>query len=161
MAKMADVVAARTGAARCTQLLVVLLVVSLISNIILGCLYGEAGCAVEETMEPKGIKVEAAEKIISHTHSNVGLIIDASKEGDECECLSPTWQILEILVLAALITVLLNYGSKATWKVRGWWNTWRNDIKEKRKQKVLEELRVAEQELGRCSALQNAREMQA
>ena len=67
MAKIADVVVAWTGAARCTELLVVLLVVSLIINIILGCLYGEAGCAVEETMEPKGIKVEAAEKIISHT----------------------------------------------------------------------------------------------
>ena len=88
MAKIADVVVARTGAARCTQLLVVLLVVSLIINIIVGCLYGEAGCVAEETMEP-------------------------------------------------------------------------NDIKEKRKQKVLEELRVPEQELGRGSALQNAREMQA
>ena len=159
MAKIPDVVAARTGAARCTQLLVVLFVVSLIINIILGCLYGGAGCPVEETMEPKGTMVDPAERIISHSHSNVGLVIDASKEGDECECLSPTWQILEILVLAALITVLLNYGSKATWKIRGWWNTWRNDIKEKRKQKVLEELRVAEQELGRCPALQIAREM--
>ena len=161
MAKIPDVVAARTGAARCTQLLVVLFVVSLIINIILGCLYGGAGCPVEETMEPKGTMVDPAERIISHSHSNVGLVIDASKEGDECECLSPTWQILEILVLAALITVLLNYGSKATWKVRGWWNTWRNDIKERRKQKVLEEMRAADQELGRCSALQNAREIQA
>ena len=161
MAKIPDVVAARTGVARCTQLLVALFVVSLITNIILGYLYGGAGCPVEETMEPKGTMVDPAERIISHSHSNVGLVIDASKEGDECECLSPTWQILEILVLAALITVLLNYGSKATWKIRGWWNTWRNDIKERRKQKVLEELRVAEQELGRCSALQNAREMQA
>ena len=114
MAKIADVVVARTGAARCTQLLVVLLVVSLIINIILGCLYGEAGCALEETTEPKGIKVEASEKIISHTHSNVGLVIDASKEGDECDCLSPSWQILEILVLAALITFVVNYGTKAT-----------------------------------------------
>ena len=114
MAKIADVVVAWTGAARCTELLVVLLVVSLIINIILGYLYGEAGCAVEETMEPKGIKVDAAEKSIPHTHSNVGLIIVASKQGDECERLSPTWQILGILVLTALITVLLNYGSKAT-----------------------------------------------
>ena len=161
MAKIPDVVAARIGAARCTQLLVVLFVVSLITNIILGCLYGGAGCAVEETMEPKGTMVDTAERIISHSHSNMGLVIDASKEGDECECLSPTWQILEILVLAALITVLLNYGSKATWKVRGWWNTWMNDIKERSKQKVLEELRVAEQKLGRCSALQNAREIQS
>ena len=161
MAKIPDVVAARTGAARCTQLLVVLFVVSLITNIILGCLYGGAGCPVEETMEPKGTMVDPAERIISHSHSNVGLVIDASKEGDECECLSPTLQILEILVLAALITVLLNYGSKATWKIRGWWNTWRNDIKERRKQKVLEELRVTEQELGRCSALQNAKEIQS
>ena len=161
MAKIADVVVARTGAARCTQLLVVLLVVSIIINIILGCLYGDAGCALDETTESEGIKVEAFEKIISNTHSNVGLVIDASKEGDGCDCLSPSWQILEILVLAALITFVLNYGSKATWKVRSWWNTWRDDIKERRKQKVLEELRVAEQELGRCSALQNAREMQA
>ena len=161
MAKIPDVVAARTGAARCTQLLVVLFVVSLIINIILGCLYGEAGCAIEETMELKGIIAEPAERIISHSHSNVGLVIDASKEGDECDCLSPSWQILEILVLAALITFVLNYGSKATWKIRGWWNTWRNDIKERRKQKVLEELRVTEQELGRCSALQNAREIQS
>ena len=45
------------------------------------------------------------------------------------------------------------------WKIQGWWNTWRNDIKEKREQKALEELRVAEQELGRCPALQIAREM--
>ena len=161
MAKIPDVVAARTGAARCTQLLVVLLVVSLIINIILGCLYGDAGCALDETTESKGIKVEASEKIISHTHSNVGLVIDASKEGDGCDCLSPSWQILEILVLAALITFVVNYGTKATWKVRSWWNTWRDDIKERRKQKVLEELRVAEQELGRCSALQNAREIQS
>ena len=29
------------------------------------------------------------------------------------------------------------------WKIQGWWNTWRNDIKRKRVQKALEELRVA------------------
>ena len=159
MAKIADVVVARTGAARCTQLLVVLLIVSIIINIILGCLYGDAGCALDETTESKGIKVEASEKIISHTHSNVGLVIDASKEGDDGDCLSPSWQILEIIVLAALITFVVNYGTKATWKVRSWWNTWRKDIKEIRKQKVLEELMLAEQELGRSSALQNGREM--
>ena len=125
MAKIAEVVVARTGAARCTQLLVVLLVVSIIINIILGCLYGDAGCALDKIKESKGIKVEASEKIISHTHSNVGLVIDASKEGDGGDCLSPSWQILEILVLAALITFVVNYGTKATWKVRSWWNTWR------------------------------------
>ena len=114
MAKIADAVVAWTGAAKYTELLVALLLVSLIINIILGYLYGEAGCAVEETMEPKGIQAEAAEKSIPHTHSDVGLIIDASKQGDEYECLSPTWRILEIFVLAALIIVLLNYGCKAT-----------------------------------------------
>ena len=159
MAKIADVVVERTGSARCTQLLVALLMISILINIILGCLYGDAGCAVDGMMESKDIKVEASEKTISHTHSNVGLGIDASKEGDGCDCLSPSWQILEILVLAALITFVVNYGTKATWKVRSWWNTWRKDIKERRKQKVLEELMVAEQELGRSSALQNAREM--
>ena len=114
MAKIADAVVAWTGAAKCTELLVALLLVSLIINIILGYLYREAGCAVEETMEPKGIQAEAAEKSIPHTHSDVGLIIDASKQGDEYECLSSTWRILEIFVLAALIIVLLNYGCKAT-----------------------------------------------
>ena len=114
MAKIADAVVAWTGAAKYTELLVALLLVSLIINIILGYLYGEAGCAVEETMEPKGIQAEAAEKSIPHTHSDVGLIIDASKQGDEYECLSSTWRILEIFVLAALIIVLLNYGCKAT-----------------------------------------------
>ena len=103
--------------------------------------------------------MESSEKVISHTHSNVGLVIDASKEGDGCDCLSPSWQILEILVLAALITFVLNYGAKATWKVRSWWNTWRKDLKERRKQRVLEELMEAEQKYGRSSALQNAREM--
>ena len=88
MAKIADVVVARTGAARCTQLLVVLLIVSIKINIVLGCLYGDAGCALDEITESKGIKVEASEKVISHTHSNVGLVIDASKEGDGCDCLS-------------------------------------------------------------------------
>ena len=159
MAKIADVVVERTGSSRCTQLLVVLLIVSIIINIILGCLYGDAGCALDEITESKGIKVEASEKVISHTRSNVGLVIDASKEGDGCDCLSPSWQILEILVLAALITFVLNYGAKATLKVRSWWNTWRKDLKEKRKQRVLEELMEAEQKFGRSSALQNAREM--
>ena len=114
MAKIADVVVARTGAARCTQLLVVLLIVYVKINTVHGCLYGDAGCALDEITESKGIKVEASEKIISHTHSNVGLVIDASKEGDGCDCLSPLWQILEILVLAALITFVVNYGAKAT-----------------------------------------------
>ena len=109
MAKIADAVVAWTGAAKYTELIVALLLVSLIINIILGYLYGEAGCAVEETMEPKGIQAEAAEK-----SSDVGLIIDASKQGDEYECLSSTWRTLEIFVLAALIIVLLNYGCKAT-----------------------------------------------
>ena len=159
MAKIAVVVVERTGSARCTQLLVTLLIVSILVNIILGCLYGAAGCTSDEITESKGIKVEATEKVISHTHSNVGLVIDASKEGDGCDCLSPSWQILEILVLAALITFVLNYGTKATWKVRSWWNTWRKDLKERRKQRVLEELMEAEQKFGRSSALQNAREM--
>ena len=159
MAKIADVVVERTGSARCTQLLVALLIVSILVNIILGYLYGAAGCTSDEITESKGIKVEATEKVISHTHSNVGLVIDASKEGDGCDCLSPSWQILEILVLAALITFVLNYGAKATWKVRSWWNTWRKDLKERRKQRVLEELVEAEQKYGRSSALQKAREM--
>ena len=159
MAKISDVVVERTGGARCTQLLVGLLIVSILANIILGCLLGAAKCTPDEIMEPKNIKMENTERVISHTHSNVGLVIDASKEGTECECLSPLWQILEILVLAALITFVLNYGAKATLKVRGWWNSWRKDLKEKRKQRVLEELMEEEQKFGRSSALQNAREM--
>ena len=94
--------------------------ISILINIILGCLYGDAVCAVDGVIESKDINME---KTISHTHSNVGLVIDASKEGDECDCLSPSWQILEILVLAALITFVLNYGAKATWKARSWWST--------------------------------------
>ena len=160
MAKVADVVVERTAPARCTLLLAALLMISILINIILGCLYGDAECAVDGVIESKDINMDPPEKTISHTHSNVGLVIDASKEGDECDCLSPSWQILEILVLAALITFVLNYGAKATWKARSWWSTWRKDIKDKRKQKVLQELMAAEQELGRSSALQNAREIQ-
>ena len=90
MAKIADVVVERIGSARCTQLLVALLIVSILVNIILRCLYGAAGCTSDEITESKGIKVESSEKVISHTHSNVGLVINASKEGDGCDCLSPS-----------------------------------------------------------------------
>ena len=160
MAKAADMVVERTAPPRCTLLLAAVLTLSILINIILGCLYGDAGCAVDEVIEAQDTNVALPEKTISHTHSNVGLVIDASKEGNECDCLSPSWQILEILVLTALLTFALNYGARATWKARSWWNAWRRDIKDKRKQKVLHELMAAEQELSRSSALRNAREIQ-
>ena len=144
MAKVADVVVERTAPARCTLLLAALLMISILINIILGCLYGRAGCVVDGVMESKEINTAPPEKTISHTHSNVGLVIDASKEGDGCNCLAPPWQILEILVLAALLTFVLNYGARAAWKVRGWWCMLRRDIKDKRTRKVLQELMAEE-----------------
>ena len=140
--------------------MVALVMISILINIILGCLYGDAGCAVDGVIESKDINMGPPEKTISHTHSNVGLVIDASKEGDGCDCLSPSWQILEILVLAALLTFVLNCGARAAWKVRSWWCMWRRDIKDKRTRKVLQELMAEEQELGRTAALRNAREIQ-
>ena len=71
MAKAADMVVERTAPPRCTLLLAAVLTLSILINIILGCLYGDAGCALDEITESMGIKVEASEKIISHTHSNV------------------------------------------------------------------------------------------
>ena len=148
MAKAADMVVERSAPPRCTLLLAAVLTLSILINIILGCLYGDAGCAVDEVIEAQDTNVALPEKTISHTHSN------------ECDCLSPSWQILEILVLATLLTFVPNYGARATWKARSWWNAWRRDIKDKRKQKVLHELMAAEQELSRSSALWNAREIQ-
>ena len=72
MAKVADVVVERTAPARCTLLLAALLMISILINIILGCLYGDAVCAVDGVIESKDINMDPPENLTHPLERGLG-----------------------------------------------------------------------------------------
>ena len=79
--------------------------VNLVLASIMGAHTSDNACELEKLGDIAEAKVEQA-KIIKK--SNTGVVFDnSSSQGEECTCQGTAWEILEILVLACILTFFL------------------------------------------------------
>ena len=149
---------------RCTAInfLAASLLVSVLVNIVLASIIGTTGhqceqLELEEVVPTKGEQPKIIKK------SNTGLVFDNShSQGEECNCPSTTWQLLEILVLTCILTFLLHCGLRAGWKLRQLCGRWQAAREERTRQQILNHHRLKEEmKEERAEALQCARGIQA
>ena len=136
------------------------LIISALVNIVLASIMGahtsDNTCEQEKLGDITEAKVEQA-KIIKK--SNTGVVFDNSNsQGEDCTCQGTAWQILEILVLACILTFFLHCGLKAGWRLRQLCARWQGVRDERIRQQILKQQRF-EQEMKehRTEALQCAR----
>ena len=151
-------------ARRCTaiNLLAGTLLVSVLVNIVLASVMGTAVNQCEQhEIEDVAPTKDKQPKIIKK--SNTGVVFDNSRsQGEECTCPRPAWQLLEILVLACILTFLLHCGLKAGWRLRQLCVRWQGAREERMRQQIIKQHRLEEEIRGeRAEALQCARGMQA
>ena len=149
---------------RCTaiNLLAGTLLVSVLVNIVLASVMGTAvnQCEqheIEDIAAPKDKQARIIKK------SNTRVVFDNSRsQGEECTCPGPAWQLLEILVLASILTFLLHCRLKAGWRLRQLCVRWQGAREERMRQQIIKQHRLKEEMRGeRAEALQCARGMQA
>ena len=72
-------------------------------------------CKQDKLRDIAEAKVEQA-RIIKK--SNTGVVFDNShSQGEECTCQGTAWQLLEVLVLACILTFFLHCGLKTGWRL--------------------------------------------
>ena len=133
--------------------------VSALVNIVLSSIMGahtsDNTCKQEKLGDITEAKVEQA-KIIKK--SNTGVEFDNSNsQGEDCTCQGTAWQILEILVLACILTFFLHCGLKAGWRLRQLCARWQGARDERIRQQILKQQRY-EMKGHRTEALQCARD---
>ena len=149
---------------RCTaiNILAGTLLVSILINIVLASVMGSSvnQCEQNEIEDIAEPKVEQA-RIIKK--SNTGVVFDNShSQGEECTCPGTAWQLLEILVLACILTFLLHCGLKAGWRMRQLCAQWQGAREERLKRQIIKQHRLEEEMRDqRAEALQCARGIQA
>ena len=99
------------------------------------------------------------EKLRGIAEAKVVVFDNSNSQGEDCTCQGTAWEILEILVLACILTFLLHCGLKAGWRLRQLCARWQGVRDERIRQQILKQQRF-EQEMKehRTEALQCARD---
>ena len=139
------------------------LFVSMLANIVLASVLGTYTSDNQCKQDRVGVITEGrVEQARIIKKNNNGVVFDNSHEGDECVCQGTAWELLEVLILACILTFFLHGGLRAGWKIRQLCVRWQGAREDRMRQQILSQQRMEqERKAHRSGALQCVRDIQA